>query len=187
MDRDNKIDKINAYRKLLSLKKLPIGKASPELQDEIQKEFLAWVEESLSDLLGEGRPKAEGDLTPGEKDALKLLAAAVTQKASKVAAAATPAPTAPAAEPKMDPLARTGVVPGRLLSKNPQYTENEKAIIARAQPLIPKGETITRPRRDLRASAPHKPTQPLKPSGDLEQDLVDLDTAYDPNAPVQGE
>jgi hypothetical protein len=75
MDQIDKINKINAYRKLLESRKLP--KVDPESADsvsiqEINLEFDAWVMGQISELLGETKAKSSPTL-PFTEDEISIL------------------------------------------------------------------------------------------------------------------
>ena len=88
MNRDHKIDKINAYRKLLETKKLPkLGENSEEdslVSKELHLEFKNWVQDQISNLLGETQnyESANQNFTNEEVSILKTLVAGVKSRTS---------------------------------------------------------------------------------------------------------
>lgn len=100
MNRDHKIEKINAYRRLLETRKLPKisvledAEANHLVAKELHSEFEAWVSGQISILLGETlvNSKLEGlPFDDEEINILKTLVAGV--KARKQAPAPIPAPS----------------------------------------------------------------------------------------------
>ena len=77
-ERDFKIEKINAYRKLLNLTLKPLTK-DDVVQSEIQIEFINFVEDTLNVLMGNRTPST---LTEDEIIVLKLLVANAQKRAS---------------------------------------------------------------------------------------------------------
>jgi len=97
--RDHRIDKINAYRKLLSSRKLPKfdENADKTLESELNDEFNSWVEDQISDLLGEKVTQGEyGVFTQSEVEFIKAFAARALAKA-----APAPQANAQAVEPQV--------------------------------------------------------------------------------------
>ena len=103
MNRDHKIDKINAYKKLLETKKLPKISVLEDadthhlVAKELHAEFESWVEGQISVLLGESLPHAAGKSLPfndQEIQILKTLIAGVQarRQAPAVTEEATPRP-----------------------------------------------------------------------------------------------
>jgi len=85
MQRDQKIEKINAYKKLIEQKKLPKipeeSKAeNPDdpstwsVEKQIHAEFTSWAEAQLENLLGEGKDESTDFLSEEEKIVLKAYA-----------------------------------------------------------------------------------------------------------------
>lgn len=88
MNRDKKIEAINAYRKLLD-HKLKVASKDEELKAEVQASFKAWVEGRLRELMGETRsPLDMSQFTREELAVLKGMAGKLLAKAD----ALTPAP-----------------------------------------------------------------------------------------------
>lgn len=85
MNRDKRIEKVNAFRKLLDTTLKGVTK-DEELQKEIQEQFRLWVSAQLDELMGNERPDA---LTTEEIAVLKSFVKKATAKVSN--------PTAPAA------------------------------------------------------------------------------------------
>lgn len=92
MNRDKKIEKINAYKKLIESKKLPVVKVSSPpgrefdelaVEEQIGQEFSTWAENQLGVLMGE-RSGLDGDtrFSNEEVEVLKAFAAKVIAKTS---------------------------------------------------------------------------------------------------------
>ena len=88
MNRDHKIDKINAYRKLLETKKLPkLGENLEEdslVSKELHAEFKNWIQDQISNLLGETKiyENTNQHFTNEEMSILKTLIAGVKSRRS---------------------------------------------------------------------------------------------------------
>lgn len=77
-DRDLKIEKINAYRKLLDTSVKQVTKNS-EIQAEVQAEYISFIEDKLNEMMGDG---ASPDKLNGEEiQVLKILVANAQRKA----------------------------------------------------------------------------------------------------------
>lgn len=104
MDRDHKIEKINAYRRLLETRKLPKisvlenAEANHLVAKELHDEFESWVEGQISVLLGESLSSSAARTLPfndQEIQILKTLIAGVQARASAPQAQAKPAQEEP--------------------------------------------------------------------------------------------
>ena len=73
MSRDLKIEKINAYQKLLSTGRIPSSRDDSQVSQEIQAEFRSWIESQLAGLLGESTSRVGGSFTDDEVLILKML------------------------------------------------------------------------------------------------------------------
>lgn len=133
MNRDHKIEKINAYRKLLETRKLP--KLDPAedastnslVAKELNSEFQSWVEGQISVLLGETLSNPTGSLpfSEDEIDILKTLIAGVKARRS-----------APAAEEiKSRPQIRTAPSTLSKAQDNPLSDAERSRLNATAKPL----------------------------------------------------
>jgi len=100
MNRDYKIEKINAYKKLIETKRLPKApegeKGVPRVEDEILDEFSTWANLQLAKLLGEETKPSQTMLTEEERVILKGFAQKLIQK-SLQPEASTPTQVARAA------------------------------------------------------------------------------------------
>jgi hypothetical protein len=105
MSRNLKIEKINAYKKMIESKRLPKideeakqGPRNPDdpstfsVEEQIHMEFEGWAEQQLADLLGENMPQlpAAFGFTDEQEDVLR-------QFADKMIAKANAGPTEPSA------------------------------------------------------------------------------------------
>lgn len=87
-NRERKIEKINAYRKILETKRLPkletsengVPTSGQDVEQEIHSEFTAFVEAQLSTLMGESQPSNNETFSPREITLLKAMAAKLDQK-----------------------------------------------------------------------------------------------------------
>lgn len=133
MNRDHKIEKINAYRKLLETRKLPkLSEQSDDflVSNELHSEFEAWVSGQISILLGEtvGNPKmANLPFDDEEINILKTLVAGV--KARKQAPAASPE------EPRARPQIRQSTPAPIKAPESPLSDAERSRLNATAKPL----------------------------------------------------
>ena len=88
MSRNSKIEKINAYNKLLGTTLKTVTK-DEGVQAEVQAEFVAFVEDQLQVLMGEGGRDPSG-FTEEEVSILKAFVANAQKKAGKPAPASEP-------------------------------------------------------------------------------------------------
>lgn len=104
MNRDHKIEKINAYRKLLESKKLPKISVSKDAETnhvvakELHSEFESWVEGQISVLLGENLANPIAGLpsfSEDEIEILKSLVAGVKARKNASTEEAKPRPVPP--------------------------------------------------------------------------------------------
>lgn len=113
MNRDKKIEAINAYRKLLD-RKLKVGSKDEELKAEVLASFKTWVESRLRELMGETRPSLEmGQFTKEELAVLKGMARKLLAKAE--ALPSSPRQTQKAPQPpstNSDPTIQAGTTKG---------------------------------------------------------------------------
>lgn len=106
MSRDQKIEKINAYRKMLESKRLPKVEENQEkdslsVEGQIHAEFNAWVEGQLSVLLGEGSNPVSNQTGSDVSDVFTDEQIGVLQTfADKMLNKAAPGSAAPAAPPQ---------------------------------------------------------------------------------------
>jgi hypothetical protein len=103
MSRNLKIEKINAYKKMIESKKLPTvkddkGPRNPDdqstysIEEQIHMEFTAWAETQLADLLGESTPRQ--DLSQVfDNEQIEVLQQFADKMIVSAAAKAAPAPT----------------------------------------------------------------------------------------------
>jgi hypothetical protein len=119
-ERNSKIDKINAYRKVIETKRLPKvdDKADVTVESQIISEFSTWAEGQLAVLLGEQPHTSHSpDFSEDEVTVLKHVAAKILTKVSareisQVPTEQTPQPKPVAASIRKD-------VPAKPLPKAP--------------------------------------------------------------------
>lgn len=99
MNRDKKIEAINAYRRLLD-HKLKVSSKDEELKAEVQASFRAWVEGRLRELMGESRQVAEPtQFTLEELAVLRGMAGKLLAKADALTASPQPSRKSPQPPP----------------------------------------------------------------------------------------
>ena len=117
MSRDRKIDKINAYKKVIETKRLPkppTESRDKNADDDILEEFTNWAEAQLAKLLGEGTD-AQG-FSDSEVELLKAFAQRLQGKIDKL-------DTAPA----RSPVQQVQPAPTRSNSKGTVTAEEEES------------------------------------------------------------
>lgn len=123
MNRDKKIDKINAYRKVIDSKRLPKvdDKADVTVESEILAEFSAWAENQLSILLGDKLESTPSSPFSDEEIAvLKHVSAKVLSKVRAHESAQEPKTT-----PKLESPSIRKDVQARPVPKAPQAKRPE--------------------------------------------------------------
>lgn len=108
LTRDQKIEKINAYRMLLKTI-LPIKKVEESLRTEIEGEFAAWIESRLNDLLGESN--GSGSSGGFSADEVEILQGLVKQIKSRKSTPSESVPATSAQAPSETPIKKNSMAP----------------------------------------------------------------------------
>lgn len=107
LTRDQKIEKINAYRMLLKAT-LPLKKVEASLAQEIVSEFEGWIESRLNDLLGEAASvKVSESFSAEETEILRGLVRQIKSRSSSTSPKVGPVDT----ESSTPPPKKNGLAP----------------------------------------------------------------------------